>query len=245
MYVLPVSEKKIKHWKSIQIPVPLSQVTANFKILACPYPPNRILKDSPPTASPLEFLRKGKRVKERWTRGLSQLKCQPSSGLFITAHLRSKNPSADRISLKKCRVEPVVKTASLVSTTSAGLRHLRLGATHSVRFRPSAQWPVPRSKLLDKPGNARASKLPFPDTEEMIQKTRKKVLARCPVHIMSVACQEFHVNSHKKTCQEDGDGFIPIFSPRPGLNPGCLERHRQSWHHDVHLVLSLCLQKHN
>ena len=146
MYVLPVSEKNIKHWKSIQIPVPLSQVTANFKNLACPDPPNRILKDSPPTASPLEFLRKGKRVKERWTRGLSQLKCQPSSRLLITAHLRSKNPSADRISLlKKCRVEPVVKTASLVSTTSAGLRtswdkaildsnsQLRLGATHSVQ----------------------------------------------------------------------------------------------------------------
>lgn len=215
MYVLPVSEKSIKHWKSIQIPVPLSQVTANFKNLACPDPPTRILKDSPPTASPLEFLRKGKRVKERWTRGLSQLKCQPSSRLLITAHLRSKNPSADRISLlKKCRVEPVVKTASLVSTTSAGLRtswdkaildsnsQLRLGATHSVQFRPSAQWPVPRSKLLDKPGNARASKLPFPDTEEMIQKTRKMVLARCPVHIMSVACQELHV----KFAQENMPG---------------------------------------
>ena len=109
-------KKSIKHWKSIQIPVPLSQVTANFKNLACPDPPTRILKDSPPTASPLEFLRKGKRIKERWTRGLSQLKCQPSSRLLITAHLRSKNPSADRISLlKKCRVKPVVKTASLVS----------------------------------------------------------------------------------------------------------------------------------
>ena len=100
-----VRKKHIKHWKSLQIPVLGTSISSysKFQNLACPDPQTEFSKTPPPTDARPE---PAQMPTVQW----SSHHCSPA----LEKPIRRSDQSAE------CRVEPV-QTASLVSTTSAGV----------------------------------------------------------------------------------------------------------------------------